>query len=171
MPRTRPAGPADAGAIGRVHVNSWRSAYAGLPLQGLSITQRQDRWRELLVGDELRANVLVLVDGGSVVGFACAGPSRDADARPDTGELMSLYLDPAAWGRGFGRMLHDDALALLRSAGNRTATLWVLNSNARARRFYEKAGWRADGATKMDTIAGGPPLTEVRYAGALDEIG
>jgi hypothetical protein len=42
------------------------------------------------------------------------------------------------------------------------ATLWVLQDNARARRFYSQAGWAADGAAKTDDVDGFP-LLEVRY--------
>jgi RimJ/RimL family protein N-acetyltransferase len=42
------------------------------------------------------------------------------------------------------------------------ATLWVLADNRRARRFYELAGWRPDGASKRGEI-GGRELTELRY--------
>jgi RimJ/RimL family protein N-acetyltransferase len=38
----------------------------------------------------------------------------------------------------------------------------VLESNARARRFYDRAGWTADGSAKQEEIAGSP-VTEVRY--------
>jgi RimJ/RimL family protein N-acetyltransferase len=41
-------------------------------------------------------------------------------------------------------------------------TLWVLDSNARARRFYEAAGFRPDGAVKVDD-SHGFVLRELRY--------
>jgi hypothetical protein len=53
-------------------------------------------------------------------------------------------------------------LANLAAAGYRDATLWVLQDNARARRFYSQAGWTADGATKTDDLDGFS-LLEVRY--------
>ena len=42
------------------------------------------------------------------------------------------------------------------------ATLWVLEDNPRARRFYELAGWRPDGARKADEWFE-VSATEVRY--------
>jgi ribosomal protein S18 acetylase RimI-like enzyme len=45
-----------------------------------------------------------------------------------------------------------DAVGDLRSRGFRTATLWVLESNDRARRFYELAGWKPDGTTASERI-------------------
>jgi hypothetical protein len=42
----------------------------------------------------------------------------------------------------------------------------VLDSNERARRFYEAMGWRADGHGKVDR-RGEFELNEVRYAASL----
>ena len=39
--------------------------------------------------------------------------------------------------------------------------LWVLADNARARRFYKRHGWTAEGASQPMTIAGAP--IQVRY--------
>jgi hypothetical protein len=50
----------------------------------------------------------------------------------------------------------------LRATGFWCATLWALDSNDRARRFYRKAGWVPDGATKVDEREGFS-LQEVRY--------
>ncbi|MCZ9346526.1 GNAT family N-acetyltransferase, partial [Streptomyces sp. TRM76130] len=44
--------------------------------------------------------------------------------------------------------------------------LWVLRDNTRARRFYERAGFRADGGAGVFEVDG-IPVPEVRYARAL----
>ena len=44
----------------------------------------------------------------------------------------------------------------------REAVLWVLDDNLRARRFYEKHGWRLDGASKHDVHLG-VEVAEIRY--------
>lgn len=44
--------------------------------------------------------------------------------------------------------------------------LWVLKHNARARRFYERAGFAPDGAEEAEEIAGAR-VPEVRYARPL----
>ena len=58
------------------------------------------------------------------------------------------------------------ALGRLTELGYRQATLWVLDSNARARRFYAAAGFQPDGAVKVDDSRGFP-LAEVRYRRSL----
>ena len=158
----RPATVDDARAIAEVHVASWQAAYRGLLpqeyLDGISVEQRAARRRESLANGH--GTTLVAVDSGTVVGFAVTGRSRDEDADDSVGELYALYLRPDVWGVGAGAQLHDAALRSL--AGFGSNTLWVLDTNARARRFYERHGWQPDGVTKLDDRMG-VDLSEVRY--------
>ena len=101
-------------------------------------------------------------DDGAVVGFCSYGPSRDGDAAPGTGEVFAIYLREEAAGRGVGRELFARANARLRALGYRRATLWVLETNDRTRRFYEKAGWAPDGARSAHHM-GRATLPIVRY--------
>jgi GNAT superfamily N-acetyltransferase len=80
-----------------------------------------------------------------------------------TGELRALYVVPAEWGSGTGNRLHDAAVDGMREDGATAATLWVVEGNVRARRFYERHGWSADGETKPSHF----DLTELRYARPL----
>jgi len=66
----------------------------------------------------------------------------------------------------YGRELMTATLDFLANLGYTQVTLWVLDTNARARRFYEAAGFRADGALKVDD-GRGFPLSEVRYRRSL----
>jgi L-amino acid N-acyltransferase YncA len=165
--RVRLASLADVDAIARVHVRSWQVAYRGqLPdelLDNLSAERRVEAWRRTL---ESSGPVLVADRDGVVVGFASVGPSRDEDAHPADGELHAIYVDPPEWDSGVGRALMDRAVAELRRLGYRQAILWVLEPNRRARRFYEIAGWAADGGRKIEEQAG-VEFREVRYRRAL----
>jgi len=164
----RRAGPADAAAIAVVHARSWQGAYRGLLpqkyLDGLDPADRTERWRRALERDDWpAAGTIVAVSDGQVGGFAHFGPARDTDAGgPRVGEINAIYVLPQAWGTGLDRSLMTAALSELAAGGYETAALWVLESNARARRFYARAGWTADGAAKQEDI-GGSPVTEVRY--------
>jgi ribosomal protein S18 acetylase RimI-like enzyme len=155
-PTVRVARAADADVIGEIHVVSWQSAYAGqIPddyLNGLSIADRRRRWRTRLQRPTGNGHVLVVEAEHQVTGFSLAGPSRDDDATADTAELYAIYVHPEHQGRGEGRALHDRAITMLRAEGYRLATLWVLTTNERARGFYERMGWHADGATKTETL-------------------
>jgi L-amino acid N-acyltransferase YncA len=158
----------DAPALATLHVQAWQWAYRGqLPdtfLAELTATlPRREAWRrEMLARGPGEERIWVAEMGGRVVGFADTGPSRDADAASTTAELSTLYLDPQVVGSGVGRALLHAAIEDLRQRGYRTAVLWVLESNARARRFYEIAAWRCDGTTKTEERSG-VALREVRY--------
>jgi GNAT superfamily N-acetyltransferase len=164
----RLARPDDAAKIGATHVRSWQNAYQGLLpqeyLDRLDPADRAERWRRILLAlDWSRGGVLVMATGTEILGFAGFGPSRDEDADPDlVGEVESIYLLPEAWGNGLGQQLMDSALSYLTRAGYVQTTLWVLDSNARARRFYAKGGWTEDGAVKQDNSRGFP-VSEFRY--------
>lgn len=166
----RPASAADAAGIAEVHVRSWQAAYAGqLPddvLRGLSVSDRRRFWERLLSDPDQPGRVLVLDISGTVGGFASVGPCRDEDADEHVGELSALYLHSRYWDRGLGRRLHDAAMATLGGDGYQRTTLWVLGTNTRARRFYEKAGWVLDSATKIDRL-GEVVFEDVRYAKPL----
>ena len=168
----RPARAADAAQIALVHVRSWQGAYRGLLpqdyLDGLDPAQRLARWQQALTETNgPRAGTLVADQDGNLLGVASYSPSRDEDADPDrTGEIGAIYLLPGAWGQGVGRRLMDATLERLATADFDQATLWVLDSNLRARRFYEAGGWLADGAAKRDESRGFP-VSQVRYRKAL----
>jgi GNAT superfamily N-acetyltransferase len=164
----RPAGPDDAEAIAAVHVASWQATYRGVvPDEVLDgpdlLAGRRRMWQRWLGPDAPAGHAAWVAEaGGEVVAFADVLPSRDDDADEVTGEVLMIYARPDAWGSGAGRELMAAAVAGLREAGFRSATLWVLDSNARARRFYERAGFAPDGATKTEQLAGAT-MTEVRY--------
>ena len=164
----RRAGPEDAEQIAVVHVRSWQGAYRGLLpqdyLDGLDPADRVERWRRILErGDWPAAGTIVAVRDGRVSGFAAFGPTRDADAgQVRVGEVNAIYVLPEAWGTGLGRALMTAALSRLAAAGGQEATLWVLEANARARRFYACAGWAADGCVKHQDVAA-TPVSELRY--------
>jgi GNAT superfamily N-acetyltransferase len=165
-PVVRPAGPDDAQAIATAHVRSWQAAYRGIVpdalLDSLSIDRRASWWRGELTEMAPPTTCWVVERSGHVVGFASIGVARGDSASPGLGELYAIYIEPESWSLGFGRALMERAVAGLRDGGFRAAILWVLADNARGRRFYERAGWRPDGAT-MNWETSGATLPEVRY--------
>jgi ribosomal protein S18 acetylase RimI-like enzyme len=149
--------------MGRLIVRAWQAAYRGhMPddyLDGLRAEDRADYWDGVLRGEARRGVVLVAEGDGEVVGMAAAGPSPDPEG---AGELFAINVDPGHWGSGAGRALLEAAQAELARLGFTELVLWVLPGNARARRFYERAGWAADGAEKTSE-AFGVSFDEVRY--------
>ncbi len=163
---------ADAPAIAEAHIRSWQAAYRGLlpdeMLAGLDahMERRTSIWTDVITARDL--DVIVIELAGAVVGFARVSLCRDEDhgLLHKVGEVQAIYLREEAWGLGAGRMLMAEAERRLAARGLTDGCLWVLDSNARARRFYEAAGWFTDGAEKAETMPGAS-LHEVRYVKAL----
>jgi len=110
---------------------------------------------------------LVETVDGEVVGYSDVGSSQRDDAE---GQLYAIYLSPYRIGEGLGRSLITAARKALVGLGHRSADLWVLKSNDRARGFYEADGWVADGAEKAEEFGGGL-VEEVRYVRDLESYG
>ena len=112
-----------------------------------------------------------------IVGYASFGPETDVLSAPwphplttdgedgSVAELYALYVRPAWWSTGTGRALMERVLARTSAAGFLSISLWVLQDNRRARRFYERAGFALDGATNVLDRLG--CVTELRYRRTL----
>lgn len=97
----------------------------------------QARWAAAVADAESR--VLIALGDEGPVGAACV----------TDGWLEGLYVVPERWGSGLAGALHDRALDELRGLGSTSCKLWVLEDNVRARRFYERRGWRENGESRI----------------------
>lgn len=158
----------DAPSLARVHVAAWHEAYRAIVpaayLQGLTIERRAERYRQSLeAGTE---ETYVVERGGEILGLLTLGSCRDSDVDQETtGEIWRIYLSPEHWRKGIGTCVAKQAESMLASRGYTMATLWVLESNNHARRFYEAMGFEADGSIKQLEI--GIALTAIRYRKTL----
>lgn len=146
-------------------MRSWRAAYEGLlaaeTLAAMDEVRLARRWSETIEAPEgPQVRLWVIGRDDEVIGYSSTGPSKDADAEPDrVAELYGFYVDPEAWGSGAGRWLMEHVLQDFIARGFDQATLWVVDGDARARRFYERGGWVYEpGPTNL--CFGAP---EVRY--------
>lgn len=152
----------DLDEMGRVHVEIWREAYAGLLpadyLAALDPTFGPARWRERF-GSSPEVSWWVASDDDGIVGMATSGPGRDDDA-PAGLELYAINVLRRAHGTG----LADD---LMRHAiGDRAAYLWVLDGNERATAFYRRHGFADDGGRKPEPDTGAVEVRMARGDGA-----
>ena len=171
MIRIRRASRNDASAIGRVHVETWQSAYPGLlpdaMLAGMSDVRQSAMWSQTLSDPREARGVFVADDeDAGVVGFGSCGPVRDTPEGLDgteqrVGEVYLLYVEPDFQNQGIGRRLLDALFRQLRADGFDTAVLWMLAQNP-TRFFYEGLGGRKVGE-RTDTFSGAD-VDEVAYA-------
>jgi len=162
MIRIRRAAKSDAAAIGRVHVETWQSTYAGLlpdaMLAAMSDVRQSAYWGRLLADPGESRGVFVADDQEmGVIGFGSCGPVRDLPEGLDgterrVGEVYTLYVEPDFQNQGLGRRLLDALFRQLRADGCDAAVLWMLAHNP-TRFFYEGMGGRTVGE-RVDTMAG-----------------
>lgn len=153
-----------ADAIGEIGFASWNAAYADIVpeafLRDYTPQKRADTLRRLLPERPEEYYLFRLAE--TPVGFAIIGPPQDAGLPEKTGEVHAFYFMPDVWGRGYAGDAMAFCLERLRALGYTAAVLWVLEDNARARRFYEKQGFRLAGRRREITL--GKPLYEVFYS-------
>ncbi len=159
----RRAGSGDAETVGRIHVESWNVAYRGIMpddvIARTDLAYRTALWAERIADPEWP--VYLIEAHGQGVAFCQMIPTKDSDDDATrVGHITSLHVLPDLRGHGYGRALMDHVLEEFRRRGFAEVTLWVLEENWNARRFYEKSGFRLDGGSRTYPRTKVP---EVRY--------
>jgi len=156
----RKAEASDAAAIAHVHVQSWRTTYAGIVpdsyLKRLDEAQRAAHWQELLNDDQ---DVFVAARDGEVIGFAAGGASRERMQDCDA-ELYAIYLLDEAQRSRIGSDLLRELARALTLRGFRSMDVWVLAKNP-SKEFYARTG--AHYAASKEIEIGGAVLLEQAY--------
>ncbi len=163
--RIRAANPADAGAMAKVHVDTWRTTYAGIVpaeyLSGLSYENRKSMWLSSLETNRWAvANFVAEADNGEIVGFVAAGPESEGD-QTYKGELYAIYIFQQHQYQGVGRGLVSAVAKQMLVDGIRSMLVWVLEDNHQACRFYESLGGEKVGRKTIEI--GGIDLIEVSF--------
>jgi ribosomal protein S18 acetylase RimI-like enzyme len=153
----------DLQAVGGVHWRSRAAAYAHIlapeTLAGGSAEALGEWWSERWKWEQDTHRLTVADRDGEIVGFTYVGPSETDGAV----ELYAIHVVPELVGTGIGRELMANALDQLKEIGGDRAVLWVLEDNERARRFYDRGGWKPDGETRVEAV-NGEPVRQLRYS-------
>lgn len=159
----RRAVPSDALSMARVHVDTWRETYRGLMRDAVLddpglLGRREKFWNAVLTDSQFEQNtVAVALHRGILIGIAMAGPCLDDAEGPQ--QLYVLYAYAAFHGSGVGAALLDAVID-----PGEAAELWVADPNPRAQAFYQKNGFVADGAVKIED-----DVREVRMVRSIQE--
>ncbi|MGE0193586.1 MAG: N-acetyltransferase family protein [Planctomycetota bacterium] len=173
----REATPEDARAISEVQVAGWRSAYRGIVpdamLDELDVEAGAERRRQGMLRGAARGVVNhVLELDGRIVAWAASGPWRGVEDHevPGLFELYAIYVEPSRIGTGLGRRLWLAVLEGLPARGAERLRLWTFVENARARRFYERAGFHEDPTVPREQHEDTGAL-KLCYVRALPDVG
>ena len=140
----------DMKRLGHIMSVSFRTAFSDfISRETLEACAQEENCAALLEGifREGKAHFLMGGDSGMLVW----------EQRPEGAEIIAIHTLPGSWGTGLGTAMLTEALNQI---GNQPVFLWAFEENVRARRFYEKHGFRWDGTQRLSEFDG---AVEVRY--------
>jgi ribosomal protein S18 acetylase RimI-like enzyme len=140
----------DMKQLGHIMATSFRTAFSDfITKQTLDACAKEDNCVAMLEGiyQEGKMHFLIGEDSGMLVWQKVQ----------DSAEIVAIHSLPESWGTGLGHAMLEEALNQI---GNQPVFLWGFKENKRARRFYEKHGFRWDGTERVSEFDG---TLEVRY--------
>ena len=140
----------DMKRLGHIMSVSFKTAFCDfVSQQTLDACAKKENCIALLEGIFREGKMHFLIGGDS--GMLCWQETESG------AEIVAIHSLPESWGTGLGSAMLQSALAQI---GAQTVFLWAFRENKRARRFYEKHGFRWDGAERISEFDG---AVEVRY--------
>ena len=161
----REAKIADAPAIARVNLDTWRTAYRQIIpayyFAQLSYEKGESRWQEILKNVKNTGDFVCVAenDAGQIVGFAAGGCERTGKYVYQ-GELFAIYILDEYQRQGIGRQLVRTVATRLAELTLNSMLVWVLGDNS-ACRFYEFLG--GEKVEEQQTSRAGVALKEIAY--------
>lgn len=140
----------DMRQLGHIMAVSFRSAFGSfVSQQTLDACAQEDRCTVLLeeIFRQGKMNFLIGENSGMLVW----------QSAEEGAQIIAIHSLPESWGSGLGHAMMEKALEQM---GGVRVSLWVFEENLRARRFYEKHGFRWDGSRRTSDF---DDAAEVRY--------
>lgn len=161
--KIRQATARDAEVISNIHASSWKTAYKDIVSQRYLNELKYDFWVSAFQ-NWISNNILtaqLIYEDELPVGCTAYGKSRDVKFSK-WGEIVSIYVLPDYFRKGYGQKLLEKALTDMKTMGYQSCYLWVLKENLNARKFYEKNGfWCNNDECTCEIMQ--KQLIEVRY--------
>jgi ribosomal protein S18 acetylase RimI-like enzyme len=153
----RPATADDASSVAQIWHDGWRDGHLGNVPDGLVALRTPESFGERAT--KRVDDTMVAVVDGAVAGFIMIADD----------EVEQVYVSVAHRGTGVAAALLAEAERLVGASGHSQAWLAVVPGNARARRFYERSGWRDEGVFdyRASTANGTLPVLCHRYVKPL----
>ena len=140
----------DMKKLGHIMAASFRTAFADfVSQQTMDACAQEDNCAAMLEGiyREGKMHFLIGDNSGMLVWQKVQ----------DSVEIVAIHSLSESWGTGLGHAMLEEALNQI---GDQPVFLWAFKENKRARRFYEKHGFRWDGTERVSEFDG---ALEVRY--------
>lgn len=142
----RPADPADAAEVAAIWQHGWRDGHLGhVPAELVAV--RTPETFQARAANRIRDTDVAVV-AGTVAGFVMVVGD----------EVEQVYVASTHRGTGVAARLLARAEQLVAAGGHPEAWLAVATGNARARRFYERNGWRDAGPFEYAAATADGPI-------------
>lgn len=140
----------DIPQLSDIMVQSFRNAFGDFISRETMAQQTDDMHCRTMMETIYRDSSMhfLMADQGGMLIWMDDGPQA---------EIMALHILPECRGTGLGHALLTEAISQI---GTRPVSLWTFKVNSRARRFYEKHGFRWAGTERISDFDSAP---EVRY--------
>jgi GNAT superfamily N-acetyltransferase len=138
----RPATAADAPAVATIWYEGWRDGHLASATPDLVAARRPESFA--VRAAERVGDTTVAVVGTEVAGFVMLVDD----------EVEQVYVARSHRASGVADVLMDAAEGAVAAGGHPAAWLAVVEANTRARRFYERRGWRDDGPFDYSAAGG-----------------
>ena len=160
QPEFAPISEENIAVLAEVHAAAWRASHRDVLSEAIIASHTRERHTAMFRAEAASPNIKTFLVqlGGKAVGMISVDTQPDAE-HPGTGEIRAVYLLPECWAMGLGYNLLDFAVKTL--SGYSEIYLWVMSSNTRARRCYEKYGFEFSGVEKPLLPEQG--ITEMKY--------
>ncbi len=114
----------------------------------------EEQWRGRIISDRSVTYFAYLPENPEPAGLA------GVYVEDDVANVVSMWVRPAARGRGAGEALIEATADWAQARGHACLLLWVTESNAPARKLYERCGFALTG--ERQPLPSDPTLPEVR---------
>jgi len=143
----RKATAEDATDIAEIWQLGWRDGHLGFVPKELVEARMEESFRRR--ASQRFDEMTVAVVDGAIAGFILVVDD----------EVEQVYVSAAHRGRGVADALMTEAERQVRANGHSKGWLAVVEGNARARAFYERAGWRDEGPFDYTAAGESGPIT------------
>lgn len=151
----------DCAEIANISIHAWKNAYKGIIsdhyLDSLNTNDKKNKFEERIKNNE---KLIVLEDDNIIKGFCLYGKTSDPN-NLECGEIYALYLKPNCINKGYGSVLFNKAIELLKDDIKNKVIIWCLEKNELGKNFYLKKGCRLD--YKKNVLIGTEEYVEEKY--------
>ena len=151
--------PSDAPDMAEIVMRSWEIAYKDIVPADYIKERNANLPQRYKIPDDNTTYHVIQFDG-KTIGIMTVAPSQDDDLDDSFYDLQAIYLHPDYFHQGIGTVAMEYAFEIARGLGKTNMTVWLLEDNHNAEKFYEKCGFAADGKTKPRIY--GKELTLIR---------